>query len=155
MTEFEPSQLPDSVLILGKEYPVKVTKLVRGLLGQMDGQNQTILISNKHKALDEAIDTLFHEILHAIEFNCGLEYNETWVLAMTPHLIAILRGNPKLTKLIVGSKPKRVALLLEEHNGRKRGTPSSLRGADAPSRTGTSKAPSRLGGAGTKTPRSL
>lgn len=57
---------------------------------------------------DVAIETLFHEILHAVLFVSGADYNmsddeeESLISSISPYIVQILKSNKKLLKLIGG-----------------------------------------------------
>lgn len=93
---------PKRVRIEGKDYPIKHKKLA-GDLGLFEGREQCISISTGHKSADEAADTMLHEILHAVEFNNGWDYDEPKVRRIATALLAILRDNPDVAQSIIGN----------------------------------------------------
>jgi hypothetical protein len=94
--------LPKKVRIDGKDYKVLLRRLPGGILGQFNGDRQSITLSPALKSVDEAADTLLHEILHGIEYNNGWDFDEVRVRRTATALMAILRDNPEVAEIILG-----------------------------------------------------
>jgi Zn-dependent peptidase ImmA (M78 family) len=118
VVKFDPRLLPTSITIMGKTYEVVVVKGLQQdgeeLDGQMTSSQQQIRISASHGAMEQAVDTLFHELFHAAEHNVGLDHNEEWVRPISTQVMAILKGNPILAHLILGDYDKVRELLKNE-----------------------------------------
>jgi hypothetical protein len=89
------------IKIMGKTYKVKRTDR-EDIEGEFDAMAQTIVINKTIVVADALADTLLHEVLHAIEYNAGLEFNEPYVRAFATGLIPVLRQNPDLLILVAG-----------------------------------------------------
>jgi hypothetical protein len=100
---FIPSQLPKTIRILGKKYPVRIKRISGGEWGLFKGPQQVIELNTTFSSMDEAVDTLLHEIIHGIEYNNNLEYDEPRVRATATGLLAIIRDNPELVPLLQGN----------------------------------------------------
>lgn len=120
---FDAALLPKSLRILGKTYPVKVKKLPGGAWGMFYGPQQFIGMATSFSSMDEAVDTLLHEAIHAVEYNANLDYDEPRVRLMATGLLAIFRDNPALLKLVEG-----------DYSGIRRTAPKGDRLGRAPSK---------------------
>jgi hypothetical protein len=117
VVKFDPRLLPKTLTIMGKTYSVNVVKELaqdgEEIDGQMQAGEQSININAGLVAMEQAVDTLFHEIFHAAEHNAGLSYNEPWVRPVSTQVWAILKANPVLCYLIMGDYAKVKEILSE------------------------------------------
>lgn len=81
-------------------------------IGQTLVRENKLLIKGWDLALSQAQDTLLHEILHAIfrtwgwsglDFGKGHDLEEAVVSVTTPHLLQVLRDNPKVYEWLVSN----------------------------------------------------
>ena len=100
---FVPSLIPKTLRILGKDYAVKVKRIPGEEWGLFKGPQQTIELNRGFASMDEAVDTLLHEVIHAIEYNQNMEYDETRTRAEATQLLAIIRDNPQFAQLLLGN----------------------------------------------------
>tara|TARA_R110002051_G_scaffold318947_1_gene402150 strand:+ start:1967 stop:2287 length:321 start_codon:yes stop_codon:yes gene_type:complete len=90
------------IVIGGHEYEVIFTDLQhedssKELYGRHEVKDNIIYINkNIHKSRQQ--ETLIHEILHAIHFNCGLKHNEGYIDALSNGLFQLGMGDYLWTK---------------------------------------------------------
>jgi hypothetical protein len=72
-------------------------------MGLFDSASQTITLDTRDRTADEQADTLLHEIIHAIEYNNGWDFDEVRVRRTSTALMAILRDNPEVAQVILGN----------------------------------------------------
>ena len=96
-------KLPKTIRILGHTYTVKEMECGRALDGKYDPDNRVILI---HRGLSdkEMLDTLWHEILHAIEGTLGFDISHHVLQNISAGQFAVLMDNPGLFDLKSGSR---------------------------------------------------
>lgn len=94
--------LPDSVRVLGKTYlvvPVEEGPLNPAVnLGQCLNADQVLYISTA-QGDEQMLDTLLHELLHALEYAFALDLEERTVHSLATGLFALFRDNPALLGL--------------------------------------------------------
>ena len=89
----------------GQSFKVQFMKHVKSsndgqyIQGEMSSQEGRISIRNSRPFLE--VDTLIHEILHALEYKGGLEHNEYWVNRIATGLAQVFKDNPRLIEFIV------------------------------------------------------
>ena len=88
------------VKILGKSYEVSIVDEVdeQGSLGECSDVLQRILIKSGQKP-DQTMDTVLHEITHAIDYNMHLGLTERQVHCVAAGLTAVFLDNPNLSEL--------------------------------------------------------
>ena len=85
--------------IVGKRYKIIIKEEFEDC-GQCDDAKQTLTIQ-KGMPKDLELDTLIHEITHAIDYQMDLKMNERQVHGVGTGLAAVLMDNPKLTDYIL------------------------------------------------------
>lgn len=95
---------PKKVNIGGQSFNVvfqPVVKLDDGqpVQGYMSSHEGVIKIRESQPFLD--VDTLIHEIFHALEYKAGLEHNEYWVHRIATGFTQVLKDNPTVVKYII------------------------------------------------------
>jgi len=88
-----------SLKILGQRFKVSFKdRLIDeeyGIIqGRMSSHDGTIDIRKSHPVLE--MDTVIHEILHAIEYKMGIPHNEYWVNKVATGIAQVLTDNPTL-----------------------------------------------------------
>ncbi len=96
---------PTKVNIGGQTFKVvfqeTVTSSVDGqkIQGEMSSQEGRIRVRKSRPFLE--VDTLLHEIIHALEYKSGLEFNEHWVNRIATGLTQVIKDNPTVIKYMV------------------------------------------------------
>lgn len=91
---------PKTVNIIGKTFTVHKRKFKKEQYGEMRYGMQEILLEPRQ--VDEQMkDTLWHEILHAIERSLGLKLKEHEVHAIAAAQVQVMFDNPKLMEYIL------------------------------------------------------
>jgi len=98
----------DSLKIISKYYKVKYIDAMNDKLdggstsGKINSRSAVIYIANDLSNGGTA-QILLHEVIHGIEYELGdvFELDETHVSLLAPMLMAVLKDNPKLVKLIM------------------------------------------------------
>ena len=90
--------IPKTLKILGRTVKVCTSPKMEGMAGEWKACDYVIDILQGQNTLDE-LDTLLHEVMHAI-LHCqgrenGAETEETYVRALATGLLMVLRQNPK------------------------------------------------------------
>lgn len=101
------SRLPETLRIFGKRYAIQrvVDPFKQGQYGECDDQACTIRIATDAHP-DQELDTLVHELIHAVDFAMRLNLSERQVHALGAGLSGVLCDNPKLVRYI-GRETKR------------------------------------------------
>jgi hypothetical protein len=88
------------VKILGKTYSLQIVDKVdeQDSLGECNDSLQRILVKSGQKP-DQAMDTVIHEITHAIDYQMHLGLSERQVHCVAAGLTAVLLENPNLSQL--------------------------------------------------------
>lgn len=96
---------PDAVRIFGRNYSFNYVPEYMGLqeCGTTDNHNLLINIKEHQLPLEE-VDTVLHEVIHAIEYTMDLEMSEHQVRALATGLIGVFQDNPKFGKYITEPK---------------------------------------------------
>ena len=83
--------------ILGQHYDVvwAPPSLIPDRLGHSDAENQEIVLRANLRGL-QALDTLIHEMVHAVSHITGVEISEQQTHTIGFGLAAILKDNPEL-----------------------------------------------------------
>lgn len=98
--------LPASIRV--GPYTIKITiEDVPNAYGQFSPADQEITIQPAFKTAPLAIDTVLHELLHAMWFATALpkKYEERFVSALSPCLTQVLQDNPGLRSWLLKSIP--------------------------------------------------
>ncbi len=85
----------DSIQVFGTDYEVRLVRPAGDSWGEINHEEQTIYIS-PHTARDVRSQTLWHELIHAIEFHAGLDLGEQAVDILAAGVYAILKANPHM-----------------------------------------------------------
>jgi hypothetical protein len=82
--EFKSKHRPKTVKVCGQAFKVTYAEKLRGqeeddgpIQGDMSSQEARIRIKESNSFIE--VDTLVHEIMHAIEYKKGLSHNEYWI----------------------------------------------------------------------------
>lgn len=94
---------PKTIKIMGQRFRVHLRQeplveeigIVQGYMSSHKGE---IIIRESRPELE--VDTLIHEILHAIEYKMGLTHNEHYVNRFATGLTAVFHDNPKVLEYI-------------------------------------------------------
>jgi hypothetical protein len=94
---------PKKLKIVGQNFKVSFLDTVLSdegdkVQGLMSSQHGSIKVRKSRPFLE--VDTLIHEIFHAIEYKVGLEFNEHWVSRVATGLTQVFVDNPKLLEYI-------------------------------------------------------
>ena len=81
--------------IVGKRYKLIYDAKMQDDCGQCDDNKQTITIK-KEMPSDLELDTIIHEVTHAIDYQMNLDMTERQVHGVGAGLAAVLIDNPKL-----------------------------------------------------------
>lgn len=82
--------------VIGTNYTVTFPKRLKGnMLGLFHPERELIQVKAGQTPVEE-VDTLLHEVIHAIEHKNGVEYKEEWVHPIATGLVAVFRDNPWL-----------------------------------------------------------
>jgi hypothetical protein len=90
-------QIPPTFKLFGQTWTIKTgtDKEIDGCLGMCYASSNDILIAPYQK-YDAVMQTLLHEILHAIEEKMHLEMTERQIDCLSVGLIDLFRNNPEL-----------------------------------------------------------
>lgn len=91
-------KLPQSIRIFGKRWEV-FRKRVKGDLGSCE-IGHTRMNVNPEQSLESMRDTIWHESIHAIEDEMGLNLSEKQVKGIATGTLATLRDNPGLVRFL-------------------------------------------------------
>ena len=88
------------VKILGKTYRLSIVEKVddQDSLGECNDALQRILVKAGQKP-DQAMDTVIHECVHAIDYQMSLGLTERQVHCVAAGLTAVFLDNPNLSEL--------------------------------------------------------
>jgi hypothetical protein len=90
---------PKYLKIIGREYEVSYLEELKDVVGECDWDNLKIRIKTGQPPSLE-IDTLLHEVVHAIDNAMQLNMNERQVYCMTTGLIATLKDNQQFLEYL-------------------------------------------------------
>jgi len=90
---------PASLRIIGKPYRVEWSEAIEldgeKVFGLSDPDGQHIQVDST-LPLENAQDSLLHEVMHCVEDAMGLDLEETVIKRMATGLLAVLKDNPGL-----------------------------------------------------------
>lgn len=86
--------LPNTVNVIGRQYTICYDKSLEELLGQCNPDTLAIIIKPGQQLAIE-VDTVLHEVVHAIDIGMQLSMSERQVYCITAGLIAVLKSNPQ------------------------------------------------------------
>lgn len=90
------TKLPRTITVCGKAYKIlRRSRLSASTMGDIDNNSGIIRIRTKGTSIDQQLETLLHEVLHAIEANLGLDLPENTIHQMSAVLYAVLKENLK------------------------------------------------------------
>lgn len=89
-----------SLRIAGKLHKVKWGVDLEGDCGLMEFKPLRISVG-RDMAPDEERESLLHEVMHAIEYQQGLELKEDQIRQLSIGLFEVLRNNPKLAHYLL------------------------------------------------------
>jgi hypothetical protein len=91
--------------IVGKRYKLIYDAKMQDDCGECDNNKQSITLK-KEMPFDLELDTIIHEVTHAIDYQMNLEMSERQVHGVGAGLAAVLIDNPKfidyLNRLVKG-----------------------------------------------------
>lgn len=95
---------PKQVKVIGQTFKISFDDSVtlddgQKVQGYMSSQEGRIAIRNSRPFLE--VDTLIHEIFHALEYKVGLDHNEYWVHRIATGFTQVLKDNPAVAKYII------------------------------------------------------
>jgi hypothetical protein len=96
---------PERIKIISKRFTIEYVKEGEGELdvdhaGECRTMEQRILIEEGQKP-DTQKDTVFHEVLHAISDEMGLELTEEQVSGGAKGVLAVLMDNPSFARYLL------------------------------------------------------
>lgn len=100
----EPAPSPTTLIgltVFGLHYDVAWVPetIVPDRLGHSDAENQAIVLRSNLRGV-QLVDTLLHELIHAVSHATGVEITEQQTHITAMGLATILRQNPELLKFI-------------------------------------------------------
>jgi len=100
--------LPDELVILGVTYDIRpmdaITKT--DTMGMYNSRTASILIDMEMSAQVQ-LSTLWHELIHIIQFQLGVTTDETVANAMAAGIHELLTNNPALVECYISKKRKK------------------------------------------------
>ena len=95
---------PKAVKVIGQTFQVTfhdniVQEDGQKVQGDMSSQEGRIRVRNSRPFVE--VDTLIHEIFHALEYKVGLDHNEYWVHRIATGFTQVLKDNPAVAKYII------------------------------------------------------
>lgn len=93
------SKLPQSVDLLGKTWTISQKKDSKNFGTCYHGK--CVINVTPTQSLENARDTVLHEIIHALEVEGQLKMSERQVRILATLLLAALRHNPKLAAFLL------------------------------------------------------
>ena len=99
-----PVRKPKAVKVIGQNFQVTfhdniVQEDGQKVQGDMSSQEGRIRVRNSRPFVE--VDTLIHEIFHALEYKVGLDHNEYWVHRIATGFTQVLKDNPAVAKYII------------------------------------------------------
>lgn len=91
--------IPKSVDVLGREYTIGMEETLPNMLGYCDYENLSIKIKADQQP-DMELDTVLHEILHAIDYSMNTELEERQIYCMTVGILSVLKYNQPLLEYL-------------------------------------------------------
>jgi len=93
------SVIPSSVDVIGRKYTIEYDDSLKGFLGSCDSNTLKILVfPGQVKSME--LDTVLHEVVHAIELAMQLNMSERQVYCTTVGLLSVLKGNPQFLEYL-------------------------------------------------------
>lgn len=101
---------PERIKIISKRFTIEwVDPGTGGIpeesMGICDTYHQKIMVENDLK-YDTEKETLFHEVLHAISDEMGLEFTEAHVAGAARGILAVLMDNPSFARFLLKKETK-------------------------------------------------
>ncbi len=96
---------PKQVKVVGQTFQVTFHDTLvseddgQKIQGDMSSQEGRIRVKNSRPFVE--VDTLIHEIFHALEYKVGLEHNEYWVHRIATGFTQVLKDNPAVVRYII------------------------------------------------------
>jgi hypothetical protein len=89
---------PKTVRIFGRDFPISFENLV-GVFGLCFPSEQHIKIQKGLTQVEE-VDTVLHEVIHAIDYQMNLDMTELQVRGLATGLIGVFSDNPKFASYV-------------------------------------------------------
>jgi hypothetical protein len=99
------TMIPKSVNVLGREYQIEVEQHLPNMFGYCDYENLLIKIKADQQPAME-LDTVLHEILHAIDYSMNTELEERQIYCMTVGILSVLKYNQPLLEYLYKATKK-------------------------------------------------
>lgn len=91
--------IPSTVDVIGRTYAVQYDDSLKGLLGLCDSDVLKISIfPGQLKSME--LDTVLHEVIHAVDIAMLLNMSERQVYCITVGLLSVLKGNPQFLEYL-------------------------------------------------------
>ena len=107
-----PRPLPDTITIGPVDYQVRVDDPYFDTNDQLGAcsnpAHALILLNLEHPAAeDELVDTIWHEILHAIDDIYRIPMSERRVVQLAEAITAVMQANPQLMRFMLAHQARR------------------------------------------------
>lgn len=103
---------PDTIRVFGRTYVFNYEQaggLGQDRVGSCDNLHQIITV-DANQSLVEEVDTVLHEVLHAIcytmKLNEPIDTEEKFVSALATGLIGVIQDNPEFASWLIENKSK-------------------------------------------------
>jgi hypothetical protein len=92
---------PHRIKVLGKPFEIKwlSAELSPELLGECDSDGQVIMV-REGQPLEQEQDTLWHELIHAVDEAMDSRLKESQVKRLATGLLAVIKDNPSLIQYL-------------------------------------------------------
>lgn len=107
-----PLTCPDTIRVFGRTYIINYEQaggLGQDRVGSCDNNLQIITV-DANQSLVEEVDTVLHEVLHAIfytmKIGLDMDTEEKVVSALATGLVGVLQDNPEFSKWLIENKSK-------------------------------------------------
>ena len=88
---------PTKIRVFGSDFSVGWPDTIPGAVGLCEADKERISVCTKQAPVAE-LDTLLHEVIHAIEYKMGMDHNEDWTRRIATGLVGVFRDNPDFMK---------------------------------------------------------
>lgn len=91
--------MPSSVDVIGRTYELVYDEGLKGLVGLCDSDVLKIsILPGQVKCME--VDTVLHEVVHAIDIAMFLNMSERQVYCITVGLLSVLKSNPQFLEYL-------------------------------------------------------
>jgi Zn-dependent peptidase ImmA (M78 family) len=91
---------PAKIRIIGTDYQFVWSEVLHNAAGLCDAAKEKIFILNGQTPTEE-VDTVLHEVMHAIEHKMGLDHNEEYIRRLATGLVAVFKDNPQFVTYVL------------------------------------------------------